>query len=84
MDRGDRARDLGAPGARGVEEVIAFLRSRPTETWLGLWAAIVAVLVAAGVEIPDTVVAAVSAVIGWAVTWLASQPGNSLGPVTGE
>lgn len=60
-----------------MSKVIAFIKSRPTEVWLGLWAAIVAVLY--GQEAP-TWVAGVSAVIGWVITFIASRDSNGLGP----
>jgi len=60
--------------------MLTFIKSRPTEVWLGLWAAVVAVLVGFGIELPDASVAAVSAVIGWVVTFVASRDSNSLGP----
>jgi len=60
-----------------MTKIIAFLKSRPTEVWLGLWAAIVAV--AFGTEAP-TWVTGVSAVVGWLVTFVASRDSNSLGP----
>ena len=63
-----------------MRKVLDFIRSRPTEVWLGLWTAIVAILVAAGIEVEPGVVAAVSAVIGWLVTFVASRDSNSLGP----
>lgn len=63
-----------------LKRLIAFIKSRPTEVWLGLWTAAVAVLVAAGIEVPPGVVAAVSAVIGWVVTFIASRDSNTLGP----
>jgi hypothetical protein len=60
--------------------MLTFIKSRPTEVWLGLWAAVVAVLVGFEIELPDASVAAVSAVIGWVVTFVASRDSNSLGP----
>jgi len=57
--------------------ILAFFKSRPTEVWLGLWAAVVAVLY--GTEAPSWV-AGVSAVIGWVITFIASRDSNSLGP----
>lgn len=63
-----------------MSKVIAFIRSRPTEVWLGLWTAVVAVLVAAGIELPPGLVAGVSAVLGWVVTFIASRDSNTLGP----
>lgn len=63
-----------------MSKVLSFLASRPTETWLGLWTAIVAALLAFGVEVPAGVVAAVSTGIGWLVTFVASRDSNSLGP----
>lgn len=62
-----------------MSKVIAFIKSRPTETWLGLWTAIVSVLTALGIDISEPLVAAVSAVIGWIVTFVASQS-ETLGP----
>jgi hypothetical protein len=59
------------------KRLVAFIKSRPTEVWLGLWAAIVAVLY--GTEAPSWV-ASVSAVIGWIVTFIASRTSNDLGP----
>ncbi len=63
-----------------MRRIIDFIKSRPTETWLGLWAAIVAALLAFDVEVEPGVVAAVSAVIGWLVTFVASRESNTLGP----
>jgi len=60
------------------KKILDFIKSRPTEVWLGLWAAIVVVLYGTG-EAP-AYVATVSAVIGWLVTFIASRPGNGLGP----
>ena len=62
------------------KRIVDFIRSRPTEVWLGLWTAAVAILLAAGVEVPSGMVAAVSAVIGWIVTFVASRDSNTLGP----
>jgi ABC-type microcin C transport system permease subunit YejE len=62
-----------------VRRLIDFLKSRPTEVWLGLWTAIVGVLVASGVEIAPAVTAAVATLIGWIVTFLADHS-ESLGP----
>ena len=59
-----------------LKKVFAFIKSRPTEVWLGLWAAIVAV--AFGAEAP-TWVAGVSAVIAWIFTFIATKV-ESLGP----
>jgi hypothetical protein len=64
-----------------MRKVIDFIRSRPTEVWLGLWAAIVAVVY--GTEAPSWV-AGVSAVIGWAITFIASRDSNDLGPQPGS
>jgi hypothetical protein len=61
-----------------LKRIIAFLRSRPTEVWLGLWAAIVAAVWNTG-QAP-TWVTSVSAVVGWLVTLYASRDSNSLGP----
>ena len=60
-----------------LSRIIAFIKSRPTEVWLGLWAAIVAAVF--GAEAPAWV-AGVSAVVGWVVTFIASRDSNSLGP----
>lgn len=61
-----------------MRKILDFIKSRPTEVWLGLWAAIVAVLYGTG-EAPSWV-AGVSAVVGWLVTFIASRPSNDLGP----
>jgi len=63
-----------------MSKVLAFLKSRPTETWLGLWLAVVAGLQAFDITLEPGVVAAVSAVIGWLVTFVASRDSNSFGP----
>ena len=63
-----------------MRRIIDFIKSRPTEVWLGLWTAVVAILLAAGIEVGPGVVATVSAVIGWAVTFVASRDSNTLGP----
>jgi hypothetical protein len=60
-----------------VRRVIDFIKARPTESWLGLWLAIVAVIY--GTEVP-TWTTGVGAVIAWATTFVASRPTNSLGP----
>lgn len=60
-----------------MRKVIDFIKSRPTEVWLGLWAAIVAVVY--GADAP-TWTASVAAVIAWLVTFVASRESNSLGP----
>jgi hypothetical protein len=60
-----------------VRKLIDFIKSRPTEVWLGLWAAIVAAVY--GTEAPSWV-AGVSAIIGWLITFVASRDSNSLGP----
>jgi len=62
-----------------LSKIIAFLKSRPTEVWLGLWTAIVGVFVALDVEVPPELVAAISALIGWIVTFVAANT-DSLGP----
>jgi len=60
-----------------MRKVWEFIKSRPTEVWLGLWAAVVAAVY--GSEAPSWV-AGVSAIIGWLVTFIASRPSNDLGP----
>ena len=60
-----------------LRKVIDFIRSRPTEIWLGLWTAIVAVVY--GTEVPAWT-AGVTAVVAWLVTFVASRPSNDLGP----
>lgn len=60
--------------------MLTFLKSRPTESWLILWTAIVGVLQASGVEISETLVAAISALIGALITLFASRPSNEFGP----
>jgi hypothetical protein len=59
-----------------LKRLIDFIKSRPTEVWLGLWAAVVALVY--GVEAPSWV-AGVSAMIGWIVTFIASKV-ETLGP----
>ena len=63
-----------------MKKIIAFIKSRPTEVWLGLWTAIVAVLVAFGIDVEATVSAAVGSVVAWLTTLVASRDSNSLGP----
>ena len=60
-----------------LKRIVAFIKSRPTEVWLGLWAALVALFY--GTEAP-TWATGVSAVIGWVVTFIASRESNDLGP----
>lgn len=60
-----------------MRKVIDFIKTRPTEVWLGLWTAIIAVVY--GTEAP-TWVTGVSTVIAWLVTFVASRPSNELGP----
>lgn len=60
-----------------MSKIIAFIKSRPTEVWLGLWLAVVAILY--GAEAP-TWTAAVSTGIGWLLTLVASRDSNDLGP----
>ena len=61
-----------------MRRIIDFIKSRPTEVWLGLWTAIVAVVY--GAEKAPTWVTGVSAVIAWLVTFLASRESNNWGP----
>lgn len=63
-----------------MSRLIQFIRSRTTETWLGLWAAIVVVLSAFGIEIPPGVTAAVAAAFGWVVTFITDRT-EGLGPL---
>jgi hypothetical protein len=58
--------------------VIDFIKSRPTEVWLGLWTAVLAVVYGTG-ERPSWT-AGVTAVIAWITTFIASRPSNDLGP----
>lgn len=60
-------------------KVIEFIRSRPTEVWLGLWTAIVGVLTASGVGISPTLATAIAALIGALLTFIANRT-DSLGP----
>ena len=60
-----------------MRKIIDFIKSRPTEIWLGLWTAIIAIVY--GTEVP-TWTAGVTAAIAWVVTFVASRPGNDLGP----
>jgi hypothetical protein len=63
-----------------MSKIIAFIKSRPTEVWLGLWAAIVAVLAAFGIDVEAAATAAISAVVAWLTTFVASRDSNTLGP----
>lgn len=63
-----------------VKRLLGFFKSRPTEFWLGLWAAVVAILTAFGITLEAAATAAVGAVVGWATTWVASKDSNTLGP----
>lgn len=63
-----------------MRKVIDFIKSRPTETWLGLWLAIVAI--AYGAEAP-TWTTAVSTGIAWLLTFIAARDSNTLGPEGG-
>lgn len=60
-------------------KLIAFIRSRPTEVWLGGYTALVAVLVASGVSLEPTLVATVQTLIAWLLTIIATKV-DSLGP----
>ncbi len=60
-----------------MKRVISFLKSRPSEVWLGLYAAVLAVVY--GTEVPSWAVG-VGAVLTWIVTFIASRESNSLGP----
>ena len=62
-----------------MRKLIAFIKSRPTEVWLGLWTAIVAI--AYGTEIPAWT-AAVGTGLAWIATFIASRDSNTLGPQT--
>lgn len=61
-----------------MSKVYAFLKSRPTETWLGLWTAVIAIIWGTG-EVPAWT-AAVTTGLAWLLTFVASRPSNSLGP----
>ena len=63
-----------------LRKIIDFFKSRPTETWLGLYAVVVAVLAAFGIDVEATITAAVAAVTAWVATFIAAQPSNDLGP----
>ena len=63
-----------------LKRLVAFIKSRPTDVWLGLWAAIVAVLTAFGIDIEAAATAAVGAVLAWLTTFFASKDTNSWGP----
>ena len=63
-----------------LSKIIAFLKSRPTETWLGLWTAAVAALTYFGVALDAALVTLVQTIVAALVTFLASRPTNSLGP----
>lgn len=59
-----------------LKRLITFIKSRPTEVWLGLWTAIVAIVY--GTEAP-TWVTGVSTGIAWIFTFIASKV-DTLGP----
>jgi hypothetical protein len=67
-----------------LAKLIAFFKSRPTETWLGLWVAIVAVFVALDIQLPEGLEAAVSAAVAWLVTFFASKTNLGPSPTQGE
>lgn len=62
-----------------MSKVIAFIKARPTEVWLGGYTALVGVLTAAGVELKPTLVAAIGTLIAWLLTIIASKT-DGLGP----
>lgn len=68
----------GSVGQEGdtVKRLIEFIRSRPTETWLGLWVAVVAALEGFGISLDPKAVAGVGGLIAWGVTALASHTGG--------
>lgn len=61
-------------------KVLEFIRSRPTEVWLGGYTAIVGVLVASGVDLNAALVSAVGTLIAWGLTLIASHT-DALGPL---
>ena len=63
-----------------MSKFIALLLRRPSESWLGLWAAVVLILSSQGVLLDPRLVAGVGMVINWLITGYASQPTNRLGP----
>lgn len=60
--------------------MLRWIQSRPTESWLVLWTAVVGVLQALGINLTQTLVAAVSALIGALITFFAAKPTNEWGP----
>lgn len=62
-----------------ISKIIAFLKSRPTEVWLGLWTAVIAIVYGTGADVP-TWTAGVTTAIAWLITFLASKKSNSFGP----
>jgi hypothetical protein len=56
-----------------VKAIVDFIRSRPTEVWLGGWLAIVAALDGFGVALDPKLVAGVGGLIAWAVTAAAAH-----------
>lgn len=63
-----------------MRKFLDLLLRRPSESWLGLWAAIVTILASQGVELDPRLVAGVGMVINWLITGYASRPDNALGP----
>lgn len=65
-----------------LKRVADFIRSRPTEVWLGGWTAAVAIMQASGVDIGPTLVTAIATGIAWLCTAVATKV-DSLGPQGG-
>ena len=62
-----------------LSKLLAFIRSRPTEVWLGTWTSVVAVLTAFGITFNPAVVSAVGTVLAWITTFIATRT-EGLGP----
>lgn len=62
-----------------MSKVIDLIKSRPTETWLAIYTALVAVLVASGVDLQPTLVSAVQTLVAVVLTAIAANS-DSLGP----
>jgi ABC-type phosphate/phosphonate transport system permease subunit len=62
-----------------MKRLADFIRSRPTEVWLGGFTAAVAIAQASGVEFNPALVSAIGTAIAWVCTAVATRV-DSLGP----
>lgn len=56
-----------------MKHLIEFIRSRPTEVWLGGWLAIVATLDGFAITLDPKLVAGVGGLIAWGLTLFAAR-----------